>query len=160
MHEGKEEDMIEALDSYEPKTLATMKDGGNSSLLHKACFWGRPTSARALIERGADLNLVNNTGFTPLRLALEWGKDEVAFYSAQGWWAQQSEGKMFCFGGKTRILMRSVDESRRARNRAEKCRKKPWKNLLLLSKSNTRCASKSMSSNRTWKLCGRKNRQK
>ena len=39
LHEGKEEDMIEALDSYEPKTLATMKDGGNSSLLHKACFW-------------------------------------------------------------------------------------------------------------------------
>ena len=49
---------------------------GNTSL-HLACMNNRIRHAQTLLRMGADLNLVNDYGFTPLHIAAQLGCEEM-----------------------------------------------------------------------------------
>lgn len=62
--------------------LANLLDGldvnhqhplNGTTLLHEACAQGQCSAASLLISHGAEVNLANNAGFTPLMVASRWG---------------------------------------------------------------------------------------
>lgn len=48
--------------------------------LHCVCVWGDLEAAKLLIESGVDINQRGEFGFTPLRVAVDFGFREVADY--------------------------------------------------------------------------------
>ncbi|MBL8992542.1 MAG: ankyrin repeat domain-containing protein, partial [Spirochaetia bacterium] len=48
------------------------------SLLHVAAEWGQLEMVRVLIQNGVDVNAVDKAGYTPLMLASQQGKTEIA----------------------------------------------------------------------------------
>lgn len=60
------------------ESLVTAKDLGWNTLLHTAALWNRPKIMDELIRKGAELNVANKNGHTPLDLAMHWGHHELA----------------------------------------------------------------------------------
>jgi hypothetical protein len=50
----------------------------NESPLHLAAFYGHSAIAESLLDHGADVNATNSEGETPLRIAVEYERKEVA----------------------------------------------------------------------------------
>jgi hypothetical protein len=57
---------------------ATNELGDNA--LHCVCVWGDMDAAKLLIENGIDVNQEGEFGFTPLRIAVDFGYLEIAEY--------------------------------------------------------------------------------
>jgi uncharacterized protein len=57
---------------------ATNALGDNA--LHCVCVWGELESAQLLVSNGIDINQQGEFGFTPLRVAVEFGNFKVAEY--------------------------------------------------------------------------------
>ncbi|WP_235735959.1 ankyrin repeat domain-containing protein [Nocardioides alcanivorans] len=72
---GNTSELVEFLDHRLP--VDTQGDDGQS-LLMLAAYHGHMATVRALIERGADLDLLNARDQSPLAGALFKGEDEVA----------------------------------------------------------------------------------
>ncbi|KAK8960992.1 hypothetical protein KSP40_PGU016749 [Platanthera guangdongensis] len=54
------------------------RDQNGWTALHVAAFKGRAEAVRELVESGAELEAVDDAGYTPLRCAVEAGRTEVA----------------------------------------------------------------------------------
>ena len=48
--------------------------------LHCVCVWGDLVAAKLLVENGINVNQPGEHGFTPLRIAVEFGDTELAEY--------------------------------------------------------------------------------
>jgi hypothetical protein len=57
---------------------ATNELGDNA--LHCVCVWGDMDAAKLLVENGIDVNQEGEFGFTPLRIAVDFGYLEIAEY--------------------------------------------------------------------------------
>ena len=55
-----------------------IRDSTTNISLHWACVYGRPETAKTLLEHGADINVKNIAGETPLHVASKFGRTEVA----------------------------------------------------------------------------------
>jgi ankyrin repeat protein len=50
----------------------------NESALHRVAFYGHSAIAKMLLDHGADVNARNNQGDTPLRIAMDSERGEMA----------------------------------------------------------------------------------
>jgi ankyrin repeat protein len=57
-----------------------LTDRENSTPLHAAAEFGHLETTKTLIERGADMNIINIRGHTPLTVAAYNGKLEIVLY--------------------------------------------------------------------------------
>ncbi|RUS33951.1 hypothetical protein BC938DRAFT_483130 [Jimgerdemannia flammicorona] len=76
LKQGKREAVAEIIVAT-PPNLIDYPWGCNSTSLHLASFFGETSLCVALISRGADVNRVNDRGFTPLDCALATGHTET-----------------------------------------------------------------------------------
>jgi len=74
--EDEEENALQLLDtSWFLDVDYKSKDG--NSVLHWACYSGKVSVVRSLLEKGAKPNLLNNLGSTPLMVAVRYGIHDV-----------------------------------------------------------------------------------
>jgi len=59
------------------RDLAEIVDNVGNTLLHHAVMWGHVDVVRVLCDTGADVNLSNYRGFTPLHLAAEHDREPI-----------------------------------------------------------------------------------
>ncbi|HIZ35045.1 MAG TPA: ankyrin repeat domain-containing protein [Candidatus Ruania gallistercoris] len=72
--DGRTAELLEFVDHGLP--VDAQDEAGNTALM-LAAYRGHPETVRALIERGADVNLCNNRDQSPIAGALFKGEDEV-----------------------------------------------------------------------------------
>ncbi|DBA04282.1 TPA: hypothetical protein N0F65_002044 [Lagenidium giganteum] len=58
--------------------IPRVRDDGWNTLLHLTAMWNRPAVMEELVRKGADLNVINKNGHTPLDLARHWGYADIA----------------------------------------------------------------------------------
>lgn len=58
--------------------LINQKNKNGNSILHIACWKGNCDMVLMLLMRGADVNVLDSKGYTPLLVAIEFGHDKLA----------------------------------------------------------------------------------
>jgi ankyrin repeat protein len=58
--------------------LINQKNKNGNSILHIACWKGNCDMVLMLLMRGADVNILDSKGYTPLLVAIEFGHDKLA----------------------------------------------------------------------------------
>jgi ankyrin repeat protein len=59
-------------------SLVNAQDSSGATAMHKAAFVGNAAIVKVLIDSGADVNIKDQFGETPLKQAEFFGRDEVA----------------------------------------------------------------------------------
>jgi len=73
-----DEKALQLINDYPALLNHQQKDDSNNTCLIKACFYGRPTVARALLDKGAVATTTDSGGNTALHLAAYSGSEACA----------------------------------------------------------------------------------
>jgi len=73
-----DEKALQLINDYPALLNHQQKDDSNKTCLMKACYYGRPTVARALLDKGAVATITSDSGSTALHMAAGGGSVECA----------------------------------------------------------------------------------
>jgi len=75
-------DKVESVSDFSGIRLESINDTNcfGDNALHCVCVWGDLSAAKLLVENGIDIEQKGEGGFTPLKVAVDFGHDEIADY--------------------------------------------------------------------------------
>jgi ankyrin repeat protein len=101
------------IDDTDNVSFVDYQDDGGQTLLHLACFWGKPDAVDLLISLGANIDLKNIEDRTPLDIAIDWNHDECAELIRNAGGRSSLEDALDIIKSKNFILLKTLDNEKR-----------------------------------------------